>query len=106
MAEIKDGFKNNEQEQEEAEIVNLDGEPFIIIGELEHEGDIFLALIPYEEEDENSDEEEVEFVILKEAEENGEYFLATIDDEGIYKQIGEMFLEFFEKEMEEFTDEE
>ncbi|MCL2633837.1 MAG: DUF1292 domain-containing protein [Oscillospiraceae bacterium] len=91
----------NEFLDEEMEIVDLDGEPYVIIGELEHEGDVFLSLVPYVEDDEDDDEEEIEFVILKEVDENGEYFLATLDNEEQYAKIGNMFLELFASDDDE-----
>ncbi|MDR0222718.1 MAG: DUF1292 domain-containing protein [Oscillospiraceae bacterium] len=91
--------------EEEAEIVDLDGEPFVVVGELDYEGEIYLALIPYEEGgDDEEEEEEIEFVVLKETEENGERFLATVDDEEKYAKIGEMFLDLFEEEGEDVSE--
>jgi uncharacterized protein YrzB (UPF0473 family) len=93
MSDLPDG---NDFFEEDAEIVDLDGEPFVVIGELEYESGTYLALVPYGEEDDGEDE--IEFVILKEVEEDGEYFLATIDDEELYAKIGGMFLELFDEE--------
>ena len=92
---MSDVLKGNEYlEGEEApEIVDLDGDPFEIIGDLEYEGGIYLALIPYEEDADET--EEVEFVILKEEDENGECVLATVDDDDLYNKIGNMFLKMF-----------
>jgi len=88
--------------QEAPEIIDLDGEPFVAVGELDFEGETYVALTPYIEEDEESEEsEEAEFVILKEVTENGELFLATVDDDELYDKIGEMFTEVFESEESE-----
>jgi hypothetical protein len=88
---------NNEmlEMDEQVEVIDLDGKPFAIIGELEHENELYFALIPYDKEENENEEEELEFVILKEMEENGEHFLATIDDDDFYEKIGGMFLELF-----------
>jgi uncharacterized protein YrzB (UPF0473 family) len=92
--QIMDNNDNEIMESgEEVEIIDLDGEPFAVIGELEHEGEIYFALIPDKEEED--EEDELEFVILKEAEENGEHFLVTIDDDSHYEKIGEIFLKMF-----------
>jgi len=85
---------------DQVEVVDLDGEQFAVIGELEYEGGVYFALVPYEEE-EVDEYEELEFVILKEVEENGEHFLATIDDDDFYEKIGEMFLELFAENSED-----
>jgi hypothetical protein len=85
----------NQDGNDGAEIIDLDGEPFAVIGELEHEGVIYVALIPYKEPQEDDDDEELEFVILKEVEEDGEFFLGTIEDDDFYEKIGEMFLKMF-----------
>ncbi|MCL2036244.1 MAG: DUF1292 domain-containing protein [Oscillospiraceae bacterium] len=96
-------MNNNEKaalntDEEAVEIVDLDGEPFVIIGELEHEGEVYLALIShedYEKEDEN-EEDDIEFVILKEVEEeDGELALETVDDDELYEELGNGFLELF-----------
>jgi hypothetical protein len=93
MADISNQDKFT-QDEDSAQVIELDGEPFEIIGEIEHDGETYVALIPYEEE-EADEEAELEFVILKEAEENGEYFLTTIDDEAFYEKLGKKFLELF-----------
>jgi len=105
---LKGSCKGNSMDEKiihdeaDSEIIDLDGEPFISVGELEYEGETYVALTPYNEEEDEEDEvsedgdEEAEFVILREVEENGEYFLATIDDDELYDKIGEMFLEVFE----------
>jgi len=99
MADIKDN-DFNDFDEEGIEIVELDGEDFEIIGELEYEGETYLALTRYSEE-EDDDEEEGEFIILREVDENGEYNLATIDDEEFSDKIGEMFLELLGEDDEE-----
>lgn len=90
MADEKD--LNEEFEEYEPQIVELDGEPFEVIDAVCYEGQNYVALVPYSESDE-LDEEEVEFIILKEVEENGEYMLATVDDEELYNEVGEAFIE-------------
>ena len=90
MADEKD--LNEEFEEYEPQIVELDGEPFEVIDAVCYDGQNYVALVPYTESDE-LDEEEVEFIILKEVEENGEYMLATVDDEELYNEVGEAFIE-------------
>lgn len=93
MAEEKD--LNEEFEEYEPQIVELDGEPFEVIDAVCYDGQNYVALVPYTESDDLEDEE-VEFIILKEVEENGEYMLATVDDEELYNEVGEAFIEHLE----------
>jgi uncharacterized protein YrzB (UPF0473 family) len=93
---------------EDAHIIDLDGEPFEIIGELEHEGGEYLALIAYTPDDEDdigddTQDEQVEFVILKQeqGQNDEEYYLSTIDDDELYEKIGEMFLKQFASQDEQ-----
>lgn len=90
MAEEKD--LNEEFEEYEPQIVELDGEPFEVIDAICYDGQNYVALVPYTESDELEDED-AEFIILKEIEENGEYMLSTVDDESLYDEVGEAFIE-------------
>lgn len=94
MADEKDLLNEQDQDFEEYEpqIIELDGEQFEVIDAVCYDGQNYVALIPYTE-DGDSEEEEVEFIILKEVEENGEYMLSTIDDDALYNEVGEVFIE-------------
>lgn len=85
----------------EPDIVELDGEPFEIIDTLEYNGENYVALVSYVE-DMDSEPDETEFIILKEVEEeDGEFYLATLDDDDLYSEIGDKFLEHFNELFEE-----
>lgn len=89
-------IEENEEDFEEYEpqIIELDGEQFEVIDAVCYDGQNYVALVPYTESDEfEEDEDEVEFIILKEVEENGEFMLATVDDEDLYNEVGEVFIE-------------
>ena len=90
----------------EPDIIELDGEHFEKIDALTHEGVNYLALIPYNENAEEEDDEDTEFIILREIEENGEYFLATIDDDELADKIGDLFLAHFEELFNDFGESE
>ncbi len=97
MAEEKD-IKTDENEdfdEYEPQIVELDGESFEVIDAICYDGQNYVALVPYTEEDE-MESEDLEFLILKEVEENGEYMLATVDDDALYDEVGEAFIEHLE----------
>lgn len=97
MSEEKD-VKNNADEvsdEYEPQIVELDGEPFEVIDAICYDGQNYVALVPYTEDDEMEDDN-LEFLILKEVEENGEYMLATVDDDALYDEVGEAFIEHLE----------
>lgn len=90
MPEEKD--LNEELEEYEPQIVELDGEQFEVIDAICYDGQNYVALVPYTEDDEMEDDT-AEFIILKEVEENGEYMLSTVDDESLYDEVGEAFIE-------------
>ena len=87
MPDNKDEF-----EEYEPQIVELDREKFEVIDAICYDGQNYVALVPYSESDELEDDD-VEFIILKEVEENGEYMLSTVDDEELYDEVGEAFIE-------------
>ncbi len=92
MSEEKETKGNEEIDEYEPQIVELGDESFEVIDAICYDGQNYVALVPFTEEDELEDDE-VEFIILKEVEENGEYMLATVDDETLYDEIGEAFIE-------------
>ena len=102
MPEEKDllNEQDNELEEYEPQIVELDGEPFEVIDAVCYDGQNYVALVPYTEDDE-LESDEIEFVILKEVENDGEYALATVDDEDLYNEVGEIFIEHFSDVLDE-----
>ena len=93
----KEFDKNNEIEENEEydpEIYTLTDEDgkelnFALLGTLEHEGSVYKALIPV---DENGEEESSEYVILKyTVDENGEELLETIEDDEEFDRIADIF---------------
>lgn len=87
---------NEEFEEYEPQIVELDGESFEVIDAICYDGQNYVALVPFTEEDEPEDDDTLEFLILKEVEENGEYMLVTVDDDALYDEVGEAFIEHLE----------
>jgi len=84
------------EDEDFAEVVDLDGELFEKLDEIEYDGGTYFALIPFEEEYDEKDTEIMEFGILRKIEEDGEFFLETIDDEDLHDTIGKMFEERFD----------
>ncbi len=89
--------RNNEIEENEefdSEIYTLTDEDgtelnFALLGTLEHEGNIYKAMVPC---DENGEETSEEYVILKlTKDENGEDLLETIDDDDEFDRIADIF---------------
>ncbi|MDR0804205.1 MAG: DUF1292 domain-containing protein [Oscillospiraceae bacterium] len=91
----------------EIEIIELDGEPYEIIDRIEYDGNTYIAITPYIDDEEDVLPEtgtlETEFTILKEVlseggdEENeDEHELQDIEDEKLYQEIGALFLAKFE----------
>ena len=63
---------------------------FELIASQEIDGTTYVALIPYDPE--KKDNEEQEYVVLKlEADENGEDLLVTIDDDDEFEKVAEIF---------------
>ena len=80
MAEAENIFTLTVEEGNESQ--------FELIGNLDINGNTYVALVPVENE--NSDEEE--YVILKvEEDENGEEFLVTIDDDDEFDEVADAF---------------
>lgn len=95
--EMKNGVTENEIEENEEydpEIYTLTDEDgkelnFALLGTLEHEGAVYKALIPVNE---NGEEESEEYVILKyTVDENGEELLETIEDDEEFDRIADIF---------------
>ncbi|MDR2558856.1 MAG: DUF1292 domain-containing protein [Oscillospiraceae bacterium] len=104
MADFEKDNGLEETDELTADIIELDGEQFEIIDALVYEDVNYLALIPYDENEEEDEDAEIEFIVLKEVEEDGEYFLSTIDDDELSDKIGEMFLAHFDEFMDGFEE--
>lgn len=62
---------------------------FALLGSLEHEGTVYKALVPV---DENGEETSDEYVILKlSVDEDGEDILETIEDDEEWENIADIF---------------
>ena len=62
---------------------------FALLGSLEHEGTVYKALVPV---DENGEETSDEYVILKlSVDEDGEDILETIEDDEKWENIADIF---------------
>ncbi len=63
---------------------------FELIASQEIDGTTYVALVPYEPE--KADAEEQEYVVLKlETDKNGEELLVTIDDDDEFEKVAEIF---------------
>ncbi len=82
------------EELEGVEIYTLTDEDdnelsFALLGTLEHEGAVYKALVPVDEE---GNEESEEYVILKcDVDDNGEEILVTIEDDEEFDRIADIF---------------
>jgi len=61
---------------------------FEVIGNLELDGNVYLALVPCEPEEGDSDDE---YIILKLIDEDGESVLITIDDDDEFDKVADAF---------------
>ncbi|MBE6596218.1 MAG: DUF1292 domain-containing protein [Ruminococcaceae bacterium] len=88
---------------EEVDIITLTDEDgkeidFEIVGEYEKDGQRYFAMIPLDEENENS--EMTEYVILKLAVEDGEEVLVTVDDDDELDDVADYFDDYFSQEID------
>lgn len=100
MADEKDLQENESLEEYEPLIVDLDGDPFEVIDGICYDGQNYVALVPFTEEEE-LESEEVEFIILKADDDGNETVLSTIDDDELYDEIGEAFIEHLNEVFED-----
>lgn len=67
---------------------------FEILDKIETESGKYAALLPYDESEEESDDNESdELIILKVIEDNDEFYLEPIEDDREFNEIGEIFEE-------------
>lgn len=78
---------------------------FEVLGELEYEGAVYCALVPYYEKEEELVQDDGEFVVLKRETIDGEEMLCTIDDDDEYETIGALFEQRLNKLFDEDEDE-
>lgn len=89
MADKESIFTLTDEEGNESE--------FELIGNLDINGNTYVALVPVGSED----SEEEEYVILKvEEDENGEEFLVTIDDDDEFDEVADAFEDEFMAEFD------
>ncbi|MBE6623757.1 MAG: DUF1292 domain-containing protein [Ruminococcaceae bacterium] len=89
MAETENIFTLTDEEGNESQ--------FELIGNLDINGNTYVALVPVESE--NSEEEE--YVVLKvEEDENGDEFLVTIDDDDEFDEVADAFEDQFMAEFD------
>ncbi|NLJ16814.1 MAG: DUF1292 domain-containing protein [Clostridiales bacterium] len=101
---MTDKFENENLEEldemDSVELIDLEDEDgntetFEFIDSLEYKGNSYFALVPYNEEKEQTGDAD-EFVILKGIEEGEELNLVSIDDDDEYNAVGAEFLKQFE----------
>ncbi|MBO6302582.1 MAG: DUF1292 domain-containing protein [Ruminiclostridium sp.] len=84
---------------EELELIELDGKNYEIVDTTELDGRLYIALIPHDiDEEELENSEEVEFTILEmvdDPDDEENCILKTIDDDELYDRVGEAFIEKF-----------
>lgn len=103
------GSENNNniilpEDENEAAIIELEGEQYEVIDTIEFEGRCYIAILPYSEDDDTDDDEDLQFTILELIDdgESDECTLRTIDDDDLYTKVGDEFL----KRFDEYDDEE
>ncbi|MBQ8823969.1 MAG: DUF1292 domain-containing protein [Ruminococcus sp.] len=77
---------------------------FELLDVMEYEDEVYYALIPYYENEEDLLEDDGEFVVLKAEMVDGEEMLASIEDDDEYEKIGAMFLQRLNEMFEDEAD--
>lgn len=88
---------DNEFENQEIETITLDfkdgdSEEFEVIGTFEHEGDSYIALTPYDD-DEDSEDEPLIYLFACSEEEDGYLDIFDIEDDDLYEAVARSFEE-------------
>ena len=97
MSEINE----NVMPEEEGVVILTDEDDneirFEIVAQTEKNGNTYFAMVPIDDQKEDSEVEE--YVILKLEEQDGEEFFVTIDDEEEYDDITDYFDDLFSQEV-------
>jgi hypothetical protein len=98
--ENEDLFTENEDAENDRDvtIIELEGEQYEVIDSVMYDGKLYVAILPYSEDD-IPDDEEVEFTLLEVADDPNDEencILRTVDDDELYARIGEEFLKRFD----------
>ena len=94
------------QDDDELTLVELDGEQYEIIDAVIYDEKSYIAVLPYNEDDDG--DEDSEFTILEmtdDPDDEENCILKTIDDDDLYTRVGDEFLKRFES-FEEFDNNE
>lgn len=99
----EDMIKNNEEiNDDDITIIELEGERYELIDMVVYNDRKYIAVTPFTE-DETDDEDSGDFTILEmtdDPDDEESCILKTVDDEELYSEIGEVFLEKFAEEDE------
>ena len=87
-----------DEPKDEITIIDLDGEKFEVVGMANLDGKNYVALLPFNEDEDIEEEGSDEFTILEMIEDPDDpenCTLKTVDDEELYNRIGDEFIEMF-----------
>ena len=92
----------NMMENEYFTLTDEDGNElnFEVIGQCERNGEQYFAMIPVEEEEQESESDLIEYIILKLAKEGDEEILVTVDDDDELDDIADYFDDLFSREID------
>ena len=99
MSEINENVMPEEEEEGVVILTDEDDNEirFEIVAQTEKNGNTYFAMVPIDDQKEDSEVEE--YVILKLEEQDGEEFFVTIDDEEEYDDITDYFDDLFSQEV-------
>jgi len=99
-----DSWDEEETADEMPDIIELTDENdettrFEYVTTLDHEGELYIALLPLEDGQDEADDEDAEVVFLKiEQDENGEDMYVSVDDEDVINALFEKLTKLMEEE--------
>jgi len=90
-------------DEEDVTLIELEGVRYEIIDTVNRDGKVYIAISPFDDDVSGIEDESGDFTILEVSDdpddENG-CILKTIDDEELYSEIGDLFIEKFAEEDE------
>lgn len=102
MAENNQTPIENEDDVEVISLVDEDGNEMLleVLDEIEYNGTVYRAVIPYFENEEEYENADLEIVIMKVQENDGEVYLDVVEDDAEQNAVGKIFEEHLQDDFE------
>ncbi len=106
-------FSANENEGQQSDdigedsditLIDLEGETYEVIDSMIFEGKTYIAILPFDEDEQEADDEVAEFTLLEvtdDPDDEDNCTLKTVDDDDLYVRLGDEFLKRLESDLDE-----